>query len=76
MFSQLSSRLFHVVHLNLNGDREGTDLRLVDWHTSSANFHAKTLRVSRKIAERVALALEDVPGEMVTEVMPSLKGSV
>ena len=27
-------------------------------------------------AERVALALEDVPGEMVTEVMPSLKGSV
>ena len=72
VLSQLSATFSHVVHLNLKGDREGTDL--VDWQHLLRQFsNAKTLRVSRKLAGRVALALEDIPGEMVSVVVPSLE---
>ena len=69
--SQLSATVSHVVHLNLKGDREVTDL--VDWQLLFRQFsNAKTLRVSQKLAGRVALAFEDISEEMVTEVVPSL----
>ncbi|KAN0138688.1 hypothetical protein V8E53_003676 [Lactarius tabidus] len=65
VLSQLSATLSH-------GDREGTDL--VDWQHFLCQFsNAKTMRVSRKLAGHVALALEDIPGEMVTDVVPSLE---
>jgi hypothetical protein len=72
VLSQLSATLSYVDHLNLKGDRKGTDL--VDWQHFLRQFpNAKTIRVSRKLAGRVALALEDIPGEMVTEAVPSLE---
>jgi hypothetical protein len=50
---------------------EGTDD--VEWQHRLHHFSSvQTLHVDRKLAAQVALALEDITGQMVAEVLPSL----
>jgi len=77
VLSQYSATLSNVVHLQLKvepeGDHEleGTDA--VEWLHLFHQFSAvQMLDVSWELAGNVALALEDVTGEMVAEVLPSL----
>src|SRR6266702_3897846 len=72
-----SATLSTVVHLKLEvqlkGGRqlEGTDD--VEWlHLLYQFSTVQTLHVSRRLAGHVALALEDITGEMVAEVLPSI----
>ncbi|KAI9437227.1 hypothetical protein H4582DRAFT_2153394, partial [Lactarius indigo] len=73
VFSQPSAMLSRVVHLKLsqnwdNGSREGGE-----WLFLLRQFSAiRTLHVSRGFAKHVALALEVLTGEMVSEVLPVL----
>lgn len=67
-----------VIHLNLEDESEdlrfrGSSIDQVEWQHLLRQFSAvKTLHVSQKLAQHVALALEDVTEEIVTEVLPSL----
>ena len=65
-----------VVHLNLKGGNEDFHSRGMDhveWQPFLRQFSTvKTLHVSQELAEHVALALENITEEMVTEVLPSL----
>jgi hypothetical protein len=76
VLSQLSAILPNVVHLRLEAEPyvlqlEGTDD--VDWQHLLRQFSTvQTLHVTRVLAGHVALALEDITGEMVAEVLPSL----
>ncbi len=77
VLSQYSAILSNVVHLELKTkpeeDRqlEGTDD--VEWLHLFRQFSAvQTLYVSWKLAGHVSLALEDITGGMVAEVLPSL----
>ncbi|KAH9172847.1 hypothetical protein EDB89DRAFT_1905745 [Lactarius sanguifluus] len=77
VLSHVSITLSNVVHLKLavvdtySGQLEDTDD--VDWpHLLHLFTTVQTLHVSQKIASRVALALEDIIGEMAAEVLPTL----
>lgn len=76
VLDHMSAKLSNVVHLKLKVDPEG--LRLegtddVEWMLLLHQFSSlKTLHVSRELAGHIALALEDIPAEMVDEVLPSL----
>ncbi|KAH9166383.1 hypothetical protein EDB89DRAFT_219733 [Lactarius sanguifluus] len=70
--------LSHLVDLKLEfGEDEDSRVESVDnaeWLHLLRQFSAvQTLRVSRKLAGHVALALEDVTVEMAAEVLPALK---
>ncbi|KAH8983834.1 hypothetical protein EDB86DRAFT_3106203 [Lactarius hatsudake] len=75
--SHFSTTLSHVVHLNLGVGFE-VDLRLedmgdVDWlHLLHQFSSVQTLHLSCEPAEHVALALENISGGLVAEVLPSL----
>ncbi|KAH9171746.1 hypothetical protein EDB89DRAFT_1069638 [Lactarius sanguifluus] len=70
--------LTNVVHLNLESDLAALSPRVedmgdVDWHHLLHQFStARTLRLCFEPAVRVPLALGDIPGELVAEVLPSL----
>ncbi|KAH9172835.1 hypothetical protein EDB89DRAFT_840034 [Lactarius sanguifluus] len=76
VLSHVSITLSSVVHLKLTafkfpGKLEDTDD--IEWPHLLHQFTAvQTLHVSQTIASRVALALEDITGEMVAEVLPTL----
>ncbi|KAH9172836.1 hypothetical protein EDB89DRAFT_1905739 [Lactarius sanguifluus] len=77
VLSHVSITLSNVVHLKLavvdtySGQLEDTDD--VDWpHLLHLFTAVQTLHVSQKIASRVAVALEDITGEMAAEVLPTL----
>ncbi|KAH9172867.1 hypothetical protein EDB89DRAFT_1905759 [Lactarius sanguifluus] len=77
VLSHVSVKLSNVVHLTLDvvgtylEQVEGTDD--VEWQHLLRQFpKVQTLHVSRRLAEHVALALEDGTGEMAAEVLPSL----
>jgi hypothetical protein len=75
ILSQFSATLSNVDHLELRVEPEELleDTDEVDWIRLLHQFSAvQTLYVSQKHAEDVALALEGITGEMVTEVLPSL----
>ena len=56
-----------------SGDRQFKGEDDVDWLHLLHPFSAvQTLHVSWELAGHVALALEDIPAEIVTEVLPSL----
>ena len=76
VLSQFSAILSNVVLLQLkaeveeDSELEGTN---VEWlHLLHQFFTVQTLRVSRELAEHVALALEDITAGMVGEVLPFL----
>ena len=77
VLSHFFAILSNVVHLELEvrlkSDRqlEGTDD--VEWLNLLRQFSAvQTLHVSQELAGYIALALEDITGDMVAEVLPSL----
>ena len=76
VLGHMSAKLSNVVHLKLKVDYH--DVRLkgtddVEWILLLRQFSAlQTLHLSRELAEYIALALEDIPAEMVNEVLPSL----
>ena len=75
VLSQLSNTLSNIVHLRIwfEGIGELESIDDVEWLNLLLDFTAvQTLHVSRKVARHVALALEDIPGGMFTEVLPSL----
>jgi hypothetical protein len=76
VLSQFSATLSTVHHLELNAYPKGLQLKDTDdveWQLLLRQFSdAKTLRVSQELAGHVALALEDIAGETVGEVLPSL----
>jgi hypothetical protein len=78
VLSQISATLSNVVHLKLKAhpgedDRQLEDRDGVEWRHLLHQFSAvQTLHVSQGLAGHVSLALEDVAGETVTEVLPSL----
>jgi len=80
---QFSTTLSTVIHLELGvhyelaaqleEDRQLDDTNDFEWlHLLHPFSTVQTLRVDPGIAEHVALALEDIPREMVAEVLPSL----
>jgi len=75
VFSRFSATLFNVVHLELEAKPleylSGIDN--VEWFRLLRQLSTvRTLHASSKLAGYVALALEDITGEMITEVLPSL----
>ena len=78
VLSQYSATLSNVVHLELKvdeleGDHELEGMDDVEWLHLFHQFSAvQTLYVSWELAGSVALALEDITGEMVAEVLPFL----
>jgi hypothetical protein len=78
VLSQFSATLSNVVHLKLKAhpgedDRQLEDRDDVEWQHLLHQFPAvQTLHVSQGLAGHVSLALEEVAGEVVTEVLPSL----
>jgi hypothetical protein len=75
VLNQLSATLSTVHHLEFNVSKglQLKDTDDVDWQLLLRQFSdAKTLRVSQDLAGHVALALEDIAGETVGEVLPSL----
>jgi hypothetical protein len=78
VFSRFSATLFNVVHLELE-EVEAEPFEYlgntddVEWlHLFHQFSTVQTLYVSEELAEYVALALEGITGEMVTEVLPSI----
>jgi hypothetical protein len=76
MLSYSPATISNVVHLKLYTWPDGpqlTDIVYVEWLYLLRQFPtAQTLYVSRKLASHFALALEDIPMEMVVDVLPSL----
>jgi len=76
VLSQFPTILSNVVHLKLKIEPEGRQLKGTDdveWLDLLHKFSTvQTLHVSQELAGHVALALEDITGEMVAEVLPSL----
>ncbi|KAI9439691.1 hypothetical protein H4582DRAFT_1942279 [Lactarius indigo] len=76
VLSQFSTTLSTVAHLKLKVEPKGRQLEGMDdaeWLNLLYQFSTvKTLHVSQELAEHVALALKDIAGESVTEVLPSL----
>jgi hypothetical protein len=77
VLSQISATLSTIAHLvleiSVDSDNRLRGMDNVEWLPLLHQFPAvQTLHVYRKIAEHVALALEDVTGELVAEVLPSL----
>ncbi len=73
VLSQFSATLPNAVHLELVAEPEEDRTDDGEWlHLLHQFSTMKTLRVSRGVAGHVALALEDITGEMVAEVLPSL----
>ncbi|KAH9171380.1 hypothetical protein EDB89DRAFT_1972326 [Lactarius sanguifluus] len=76
LLSQLSATLSNVVHLKLKAGRDNHQLKDsddVEWLLLLQEFsNVRTLQVSRILAGRFALALEDITEDMVAEVLPSL----
>ncbi|KAH9024394.1 hypothetical protein EDB84DRAFT_1440692 [Lactarius hengduanensis] len=77
VLSQVSATLSNVVHLNLaiadtySEQLEGTDN--VEWRHLLHQFtNMQMLHISQELTGHVALALEDITGEMAAEVFPSL----
>ena len=74
--SHFSTTLPNVVHLELEAMPEGRQLQVTDdveWpHLLHQFSTVQTLHVSRELAGQVALALEEMTGEMAAEVLPSL----
>ena len=72
----MSAKLSNVIHLKLKVDQYGFHLKGTDdveWMLLLNQFSTlQTLHVSRELAGYVALALEDIPAEMVDEVLPCL----
>jgi hypothetical protein len=80
VFSKFSATLSNVVHLKLNSEDEEypenadeAERLEVEWlHLLHQFSTVRTLDVSQEFAVDVAYDLEDITGEMVTEVLPSL----
>ena len=76
VLGHMSANLSNVIHLKLKVDQYGFHLRGTDdveWVLLLNQFSTlQTLHVSRELAGYVALALEDIPAEMVDEVLPCL----
>ena len=79
VLSHSSATLSNAVHLKLKlklekGDQlDGALADDAEWlHLLRRLSTVQTLHVPRKLAKHVALALEDITGEMVTETVPSL----
>jgi len=74
VLSQFSATLSNVVHLTLEAQpKEDRQLEGTDWlHLLHQFSTMQTLHVSRELAGHIALALEDITGEMVAVVLPSL----
>jgi len=73
VFCQSSALLSRVVHLKLSRYRADEERHDNEWLHLLRRFSAvRTLHVSRVFAWRMALALENVTGEMVAEVLPVL----
>jgi hypothetical protein len=76
VLSHLFAKLSNVAHLRLKVEPEGRQLmgtEDIEWIHLLQQFPAvQTLHVSRELAGHVALALEDIAGEMVNDVIPSL----
>ena len=76
VLSHFSTTLSNVVHLKLKAQSEGRQLEGtgdVEWlHLLHQFSTVQTLHVSQELAGHVALSLEDITGEMVAEVLPSL----
>ncbi|KAH8980702.1 hypothetical protein EDB86DRAFT_2835222 [Lactarius hatsudake] len=74
--SHFPTTLSNVIHLNLvayEADHCLEDIGDVDWLLLFRQFSTvQTLRLSPVLAWNVALALEDIKGELVDEVLPSL----
>ena len=70
--NRFSAILFTVVHLSLTWP-EYEEIDDIDWlHLLHPFSTLQTLLISRILAWEVASALEDIPAERVTEVLPSL----
>ena len=78
VLSQFSATLSNVVHLKVHltleaHPKEDRQLEGMDWlHLLRQFSTVQSLYVSRELAGHVALALEDMTGEMVAVVLPSL----
>ena len=74
VLTHFSATLSNVIRLKLEcPDRKYTQLECSEWLLLLRQFSAvQTLHASRKLAKHVSLALEDIPQETVTEVLPSL----
>ncbi|KAH9163253.1 hypothetical protein EDB89DRAFT_575838 [Lactarius sanguifluus] len=77
VLSQFSAAFSNVGHLKLvtgiKEDRQLEGMDDVEWLLLLRQFSSmQTLYVSPKLAGHIALALEDIMAEMVTELMPSL----
>ena len=76
VLSHISVRFPFVIHLNLYSTRaysQSGGVDHVDWQHLLRQFSAvKTLQVSPLLTKHVAPALEDIPEEIVAEVLPSL----
>ena len=75
VLGQFPTTLSNIIHLRL-WFRELGELERIDdteWLNLLIRFSAvQTLQVDSKLAGQVALALEDIPEGMFTEVLPSL----
>ena len=76
-FHQLSAPLSNVVHLKLDvepvGSRQIEGADGVEWLRLLRQFPVvQLLYVSQELAGHVALALEDIAGDMAAEVLPSI----
>jgi hypothetical protein len=79
VLSQFTAIISNVVHLKLNVWRDkylyskGRDDVTVEWRHLLHRFSTvQTLHVHQELAAHVARALEDITGQMVAEVLPSL----
>jgi len=77
VLSHFSATLSTVIHLKLEvqleGGRQLNGTDDIDWlHLLRQFSTVQTLHVSRELARHIALALEDIAGEMVVQVLPSL----
>jgi hypothetical protein len=76
VLSYFPAALTNVVHLELEASPKGRSLKDADdveWlHLLQQFPTVQTLHVSQELAGYIALALEDVTGGMVVEVLPSL----
>jgi len=78
MWPRCSVRFSNVgrLYIHASGDHPGwqDDIDSTEWPAFLHLFTTvETLHVSGGLARQVSRALEDVPGEMVTEVLPSLQ---
>ena len=76
LLSQFSLTLSNIVHLRLwfQGMVGLEGMNDVEWLNFLLKFSAvQTLHVCKRLAGHVALALEDIPSGMFTEVLPSLQ---